>query len=183
MGLKGNQPTLEAAAAAYFETCLETDFVGVAHEVHESTETGHGRTETRIVHAVELPADFPGRADWPALRTLVVVASRRMVHDEESWESRHYVTDHRPRAKFLGSAIRKHWGIENGQHWLLDVTFGEDTRRQQDRNGAANLAAVRRMALSLLRQEKTNTRGVKNKRLKCALDPADLLKVLATAKF
>ncbi len=183
LGLKGNQPTLEAAAATCFETCLETDFVGVAHEVHESTETGHGRTETRIVHAVELPIDFPGRAEWRDLRTLVVVTRCRVMSDEESWESRYYITDHGPRAKFLGSAVRRHWGIENGQHWLLDVTFGEDTRRQQDRNGAANLAAVRRMALSLLRQERTNKRGVKNKRLKCALDPHYLLKVLQNAKF
>ena len=73
--------------------------------------------------------------------------------------------------------------IENGQHWSLDITFHEDARRQQDRHGAANLAAVRRLALSLLRQEKTNKRGLKNKRLACALDPDYLLKVLANAKF
>ena len=102
---------------------------------------------------------------------------------KESWESRYNITDHRPRAKFLGHAIRQHWGIENGQHWILDVTFGEDSRRQQDRNGAANLAAVRRLGLSLLRQEQTNKRGVKNKRLQCALDPKYLLKVLAGTKF
>jgi hypothetical protein len=71
----------------------------------------------------------------------------------------------------------------NGQHWILDVTFGEDSRRQQDRNGAANLAAARCLAVSLLRQEKTNKRGVKNKRLQCALDPGYLLTVLANARF
>ena len=63
------------------------------------------------------------------------------------------------------------------------MTFGEDSRRQQDRTGAANLAAIRRLAVSLLRQEKTNKRGVKNKRLQCALNPNYLLKVLANAKF
>ena len=65
----------------------------------------------------------------------------------------------------------------------LDITFDEDARRQQDRHGAANLAAVRRLALSLLRQEKTNKRGLKNKRFACALDPNYLLTVLANAKF
>lgn len=83
----------------------------------------------------------------------------------------------------LGTAIRQHWGIENSQHWILDVIFGEDSRRQQDRHGAANLAAVRRLAVSLLRQEKTNKRGTKNKRLQCALDSNYLLKVLHNAKF
>lgn len=181
--VKGNQPTLEEQLVNYFETCVETDFEGVQHERHELTETGHGRTETRIVDAVSLPPDFAGREDWKDLQTLVVVTSCRQRHGEESWESRYYITDHRPRAKFLGQAIRQHWGIENGQHWILDVTFGEDSRRQQDRNGSANLAAVRRLGLSLLRQEKTNKRGVKNKRLHCALDPRYLLKVLANAKF
>ena len=66
---------------------------------------------------------------------------------------------------------------------MLDVVFGEDQRRQQDRNGGANFAAVRRLAVSLLRQEKTNKRGAKNKRLQCALDPSYLLKVLQTARF
>lgn len=181
--VKGNQPTLEEHLVNYFETCVEADFEGVQHERHESTETGHGRTETRIVDAVSLPPDFAGREDWKDLQTLVVVTSCRQIHGEESWESRYYITDHRPRAKFLGQAIRQYWGIENGQHWILDVTFGEDSRRQQDRNGSANLAAVRRLGLSLLRQEKTNKRGVKNKRLQCALDPRYLLKVLANAKF
>ena len=31
------------------------------------------------------------------------------------------------------------------------MTFSEDSRRQQDRNGAANLAAVRRLALECLK--------------------------------
>ena len=42
-------------------------------------------------------------------------------------------------------------------------------RRQQDRHGATNLAAMRRLAVSLLHQEKTVTRGAKNRRLKCSL--------------
>ena len=181
--VKGNQPTLEEHLLNYFERCLETDFDGIEHDRHETTEKGHGRGETRIVDAVLLPRDFAGRKDWRDLKTLVVVTSQRIIAGQESWESRYYISDHRPRAKFLGDAIRRHWGIENGQHWILDVTFGEDSRRQQDRNGAANLAAVRRLAVSLLRQEKTNKRGVKNKRLQCALDPGYLLKALANAKF
>ena len=181
--VKGNQPKLEEHLVDYFATCLETDFADVEHDQHETTETGHGRTETRVVHAVSLPKDFPGRADWKDLRTLVVVTSFRTLHGVESLESRYHITDHRPRAKFLGSAIRGHWSIENGQHYILDVTFGEDSRRQQDRTGAANLAAIRRLAVSLLRQETTNKRGVKNKRLQCALNPNYLLKVLANATF
>ena len=51
----------------------------------------------------------------------------------------------------LVTAIRRHWSIENLQHWVLDVACDEDRRRQQDRNAAVNLAAVRRLVISLLR--------------------------------
>ena len=105
-----------------------------------------------------------------------------MKHDfHETWESRLSISSHPPRAKPLAEAIRQHWGIENFQHWVLDVAFGEDARRQQDRNGGANLGAVRRLSVSLLRQEKTIQRGAKCKRMACALDPDDLLKVFHNA--
>jgi predicted transposase YbfD/YdcC len=181
--VKGNQPTLEADLVAFFEECLESEFASAVHEVHEATETGHGRRETRLVHAVGLPKDFVHREAWPDLRSLVVVTSHREVDGNESWDSRYYITDRPPKAKSLGHAIRKHWGIENGQHWVLDVTFGEDTRRQQDRNGATNFAAVRRLVVSMLRQDKTIKQGAKAKRLACALDPDYLLTIFRNAQF
>lgn len=182
-GLKGNQPTLEEDLQQLYEDGLNSDFAELNHTQYETYDKGHGRLEHRTYLAIEIPKDHPQRAIWRDLRTLLVVASCRTIGDEESWESRWYITSHGPNAKQLGEAIRKHWSIENSLHWSLDITFGEDSRRQYDRTGAANLGAVRRFALSLLRQEKTNKRGLKNKRLACALDPSYLLKVLATANF
>ncbi|MBI5758710.1 MAG: hypothetical protein HZA46_09345 [Planctomycetales bacterium] len=66
---------------------------------------------------------------------------------------------------------------------MLDVTFGEDARRQQQRTGATNLAAVRRLAVSQLRQDTTLKRGAKCKRMACALDSNYLLRILHNAKF
>ena len=66
---------------------------------------------------------------------------------------------------------------------MLDMAFQEDGARQQDRHGSANLAAIRRLVVSLLRQEKTLNRGAKAKRMVCALDTNYLLKVFATAKI
>jgi len=65
---------------------------------------------------------------------------------------------------------------------VLDVTFRADAARQQDRHGSANLAAIRRLVVSLLRQETTLKRSAQCKRRVCALDTNYLLKVLATAK-
>lgn len=183
LALKGNQPSLEADLLALAEEGINTDFEHLRQETHATQEKGHGREEERLVQAIEIPQDHPQRRVWRDLRTLVVVNARRVQNGQETWETRLYISSHPPRAKSLAEAIRKHWSIENGQHWVLDIAFGEDARRQQDRNGGANLAAVRRLTLSLLRQEKTLKRGAKCKRMACALDPNYLLTVFHNAKF
>ena len=183
LALKGNQSGLKDDMQELFDSGTETDFAGLKHDVYETRETGHGRTDERTCHVVEIPKDHPQRAVWKDLRTLAVTVSRRVVGDQESWESRLYISSHPPRVKMLATAIRRHWSIENSQHWVLDVTFSEDARRQQHRHGGANLAAVRRMAISLLRQDTTVNRGAKCKRMKCALDHDYLLHVLHNAKF
>ena len=181
LALKGNQSSLQEDMQRLSRKALDENLVGPGRDRFEIQETGHGRRESRGCYAVEIPHDHPQRQAWKDLRTLVIVTCGREIGQTEHWETRLYVTSHPPRAKLLATAIRRHWSIENCQHWVLDISFGEDTRRQQDRNGGANLAAVRRLALSLLRQEKTNKRGVKNKRLHCALDQNYLLRVLQNA--
>lgn len=183
LAVKDNQPTLYADLQQVFEGALNTDFANVQHETHTTQETAHGRTTERTYQAIELPRDHPQRQKWCDLRTLVIATSCVTQNHEETWQTRLFISDLAPRAKPLGQAIRKHWGIENGQHWVLDVAFHEDAARQQDRNGSANLAAVRRLIVSLLRQETTLQRGAKAKRMVCALDTDYLLKVFATAKI
>lgn len=183
LAVKDNQPTLLTDMQAVFEASLNNDFADVGHTTHTTTETSHGRTTERFYDAIEIPEDHPQRNKWLDLRTLVIAVNHITVDGKETWETRWYISDLPPRAKSLGDAIRKHWGIENGQHWVLDVAFREDVARQQDRNGAANLGAVRRLIVSLLRQEKSLKRGAKAKRMVCALDPTYLLKVFATAEI
>ncbi len=183
LALKGNQSSLQQDMHALFEQGINSDFAHLTHESIASKETAHGRTDERTCDVIEIPADHPQRRDWKDLRTLVVVTSHRLTADSDTWESRLYVTSHAPHAKPLAHAIRRHWSIENSQHFVLDVTFGEDARRHHDRNGTANLAAVRRLGLSLLKQDTTIKRGIKTKRLTCALDPNYLLHVLKSAVF
>ena len=183
LAVKGNQPSLERDLHRLFEEGLNDDFAGLKQETHQTEEQGHGRHERRTCQVIELPKDHPQRDLWRDLRTVAIVTSCRTQGGQETWETRWYITSHGPNARQLGTAIRRHWSIENTQHWSLDVAFGEDARRQQDRHAAANLGAVRRLALSLLRQEKTNQRGLKNKRFACALDTDYLLQVIATAQI
>ena len=183
LAVKDNQPTLYADLKQVFEKALDTDFADVRYTTHTTTETAHGRTTERIYHAIELPEDHPQRETWRDLRTLVLTTSLVSVGDQETRETRMYISDLAPRAKSLGAAIRKHWSIENSQHWVLDVVFQEDSARQQDRNGSTNLGAIRRLIVSLLRQELTLKRGAKTKRMVCALDTNYLLKVFSNAQI
>ena len=68
-----------------------------------------------------------------------------------STEVSYFLSSLRPNARRIGSAIRGHWSIENGLHWVLDVVFREDARRIYDRTAAENVALLNRLALSLLR--------------------------------
>jgi predicted transposase YbfD/YdcC len=183
LAVKDNQPTLRADLQQVFEDALDTDFADVGHDTHTSKEAAHGRLTERTYDAIEIPRDHPQRERWRDLRTLVLATSCVTVGEEERWETRMFISDLGPRAKSLGDAVRRHWGIENGQHWVLDVSFHEDTARQQDRHGSATLGAVRRLIVSLLRQERTLKRGARAKRMACALDTNYLLKVLATAEI
>ena len=77
--------------------------------------------------------------------------------------------------------IRQHWDIENKLHWSLDVTFNEDRSRIRKEHAAENMAAVRHVALNLLRQEHSHQISLRQKRLLWGLDENYLLMVLSRA--
>lgn len=127
LGLKGNPLSLPTDMQAVFESGMETNFTGLKHSVHSSSETAHGRVEERTCHVIKIAKDHPQRAAWTDLRTLAVTISRRVIGGRETWKSRFSVSSHPPQAAFLAPAIRRHWSIENSRHWVLDVVFGEVT--------------------------------------------------------
>jgi hypothetical protein len=53
--------------------------------------------------------------------------------------------------------VRGHWSIENGLHWVRDVTFDED--RSQVRTGSLPrvLATLRNLAISAIRYATSRT--------------------------
>lgn len=80
-------------------------------------------------------------------------------------------------SKFM-QAVRKHWNVEINLHWSLDVSFKEDLSRVRIGNAAENLGIIRRVALNLLKQEKTNKVGITARRKRAGWDNKYLLKVL-----
>jgi hypothetical protein len=63
---------------------------------------------------------------------------------------RYYITSHALDVTSLMGFVRSHWGIENGLHWVMDVSFGEDASRIRTDYGAHNMASLRRLSHHLL---------------------------------
>ena len=94
-------------------------------------------------------------------------------------EIRYYIGSLRGSVQQYARAIRGHWGIENGLHWVLDVVFREDHSRSRPEHGAENLAWLRRMAVSLLHNDTTCERSVRQKSIKALCDHEFLLRLLS----
>ena len=72
--------------------------------------------------------------------------------------------------------IRSHPAIE-GMHWVLDVIFKEDQSRLRRGHGAINMALIRRLAFSLLKQRR-GKKSLKTARKMAGWNPAFLAQIL-----
>lgn len=173
VSVKGNQPTLHRAVIAAFEKAGESTFAGC--DMSASVEDGHGRHEERYVTVIRDPQGLPN--GWPDVGAVVVVGRERAVKGKNASTCHYYLTSLCVGAAELGGYVRGHWGVENGLHWCLDITFREDENRTRDTNAGANLGVIRRVATSLLKQD-SGKGSIKAKRFNAALDHNYLRQVL-----
>ena len=152
LALKGNQPTLFREVTELFETLSKNGFEGVPVSRFEEQERRHGREEERYYFQIPVPADFPEREKWAGLKTLGMAIRCCREAGEVSTDVRYYVSSLRRHGRRFAGYVRGHWGIENQLHWVLDMTFREDENRVRSRQLADNLAWLRRLALTLLKQ-------------------------------
>jgi predicted transposase YbfD/YdcC len=177
LALKENQPTLYADVRTCFETALMGEFEGVKHAVFTTEEINHGRYEKRVYTVIYEPEGLSTQAEWLDLKAVVQVVRTRRVADKESVEVAYYISSSTAAAQVLAEGIRKHWSIENGQHWVLDVVFAEDRCRTRHGHAAENLAWLRKMVLSLFRQEDSHD-SIATRQLLAASDDAYRLHLL-----
>lgn len=163
--VKNNQPGLAAALGGFFDGAGRDGWEGIPHTRAEWVEKDHGRIETRRCVVAEDLDGLVDRKDWPGIKTLVMVEALRDVGGTISRERRYYISSLKVDAARMGGIVRGHWGVENGLHWCLDIAFGEDQARMREGNSAENFSILRRIALNLLRQDKTTKAGIKNRRL------------------
>ena len=96
---------------------------------------------------------------------------------KETVEARYYISSLEVDVKQFARAVRGHWGIENGCHWVLDMTFREDESRIRERHLRENFAWLNRFALSLLKQH-PGRQSLVMKRRSCGWSDAFLVEVV-----
>jgi predicted transposase YbfD/YdcC len=184
--VKDNHPTLHAQIQSLLDEAHLEQFASVQHDAHRQVSAEQGRKEIRrTCCSEELTQWVSQRSEWAGLRTLVKVQYVREQYvretlSETKTENRYLISSlPGDDAQRIAELIRRHWSVENSLHWCLDMGFDEDHSRVGRDHGAENLAVLRRIALNLLKQDKSCKLGIKNKRLKAARNRDYLLKVMS----
>jgi len=190
LAVKENQPTLHQEVIETFQDIdddrarsLDED---AAPEFDEFTETekGHGRIETRSLRLCRNLSWIQSRERWASLSCVIEVKRARfdISTGKNSSETAYYIgNDKTLDATEAARIIRRHWGIENELHWVLDMAFREDESRHRAKNTAQNLTTLRHFALNIVKQDKTRKVGVAISRQRAGWDRNYLIQLLTGA--
>ena len=175
LAVKGNQPQLLEEIKDEFRFSKDI-------EINTDTDCGHGRIETRKCTVIS-EFQFIENADnkWNNLNQIIKIESKREFKNSDKaaeTATRYYISDLQGTAEEYQKNIRSHWGVENKLHWTLDVAFSEDASRKRNKNAAQNYSILLKIALNLLKNEKSEKQGIAGKRLKAGWNEEYLLKVL-----
>ena len=168
LAVKGNQGTLDKELRGYFDAAEEDDFDRPEIEEEVTSEEGHGRVECRSYFLSTDLSSLTVGERWHDLKAIGMVESERYCRGGVSIERRYYITSVDD-IKLFHRAVRSHWGIENGLHWRLDVTFREDESRIRRGNAAHNLGVIRHVAMNLLKGESSKI-SVRKKRIRAGFN-------------
>jgi hypothetical protein len=120
-------------------------------------DKGHGRRERRTLKATTALSEY---LDWPGVAQVGLVESEVVKDGKTSHEIRYFIASSLRTVADAGQLlkwVRGHWSIENGSHYVRDVTMGEDASRIRMRSGPEVMAAFRNATIGFLR-----TMGVTN---------------------
>jgi predicted transposase YbfD/YdcC len=165
LALRGNHGKLFADVRLALAGPVEDDVATRSVSRYVEVEQGHGRLESRTYFQTSAPDWLRGRSDWKGLKTIGAVVRTYEANGLETTDVRYYVSSLRRHGQRFAQAVRGHWGIENSLHWSLDVTYREDDSRVRDRTFAENLAWLRRLAVSLVKQHPGNQSQIMKRRM------------------
>lgn len=179
LAVKGNQETLADDVEQEFKHAQADGFAHMNHLYREVVDKGHGRIEKRQYWYTHDVQGLGTLERWPKLRGMVMCRATRTFKGETSVEDRYFITScTHDDVAVIADAIRNHWAIENGLHWVLDIAFLEDQSRIRSGYAAENLAAIRKIAINVIKKSTSRKGGVKTKRLQAGWDDTYMQEIL-----
>jgi predicted transposase YbfD/YdcC len=180
LALKGNRKKAHAEVKAWF--AANAFALGAPlRPVLDAFDESHGRLVRRRVFACPDVGVVATLKDWPGLKAVLAVETIRGIpgRGKVTAEIRHYLSSAALPPEALAVAVRNHWRVENGLHWVLDVVFREAASRVRERNAARNLALLRKVALNLARADGSLKASLRGKRKYAGWDDAFMATLIA----
>lgn len=181
LALKKNQGTLYEDIATLFEGAEQDEYHNLEFDTYKQVSEGHNRTEIRQCWVLTHP-DYlfclRGANRWAGLTSLVKLITVRQLPNKTEVKTRYFISSWTASAQDFLHAIRGHWRIENGLHWVLDIAFREDLSRIRNQNAPQNVATLRHIALNLLKKDQSVKVGIAAKRKMAGWDNDYLRHVL-----
>lgn len=165
LALKGNHEKLFNDVTFVLGCHMSDDFENCPVSRHVEVEQSHGRVEAREYFQITAPDHLHGRSEWKGLKTIGVAIRTYEENGVEKRDARYYVSSLRRNGKRFANAVRSHWAVENSLHWCLDMTYREDESRVRERAFTENLAWLRRMTLSLIKQHPSKHSNIMKRRM------------------
>ena len=180
LALKGNQETLHQQVIDYIEEQSQSDFAKAQARRCTTREKGHGREEIRSYIQMPVPKALAGVELWKGLKSIGLATLVCVRDGKETIETRYYISSLEVSVKLFAHAVRSHWGVENGCHWTLDMTYREDESRIREPHLRETFAWFNRFTLSLLKQHPGKD-SVAMKRRACGWNENFMMEVLVGA--
>jgi predicted transposase YbfD/YdcC len=180
LAVKANQEHLLEDIQATVTKAVDGALPKSAVATITTTAEGHGRTEQRTCMVISNLDAIRDRKAWPGLTTVGICVRERTVDGKTTAESHYFIGSGRLGPRKAARALRGHWAIENNLHWHLDVHFGEDRSRIQERNAARNFASMRKLALCVLKRHPAQ-KSIPRKRKLAAQNPEFLAEIITGA--
>lgn len=146
--MKDNQPALA-------ERLVEPQWMHRRADCVEN-DRGHGRIEKRSLRVLQVPDDAP-LPGFPSARQMMMIIRERRALDGKPTGDPDVVfaitslTKKQARPRDLAQLLRGHWCIENGLHYVRDVTYREDSSRVRTGSGPRVMASLRNIAIAVHR--------------------------------
>lgn len=172
LALKGNHSGMQSELEAWWHKNEREGLTEKNHSEHTEINSGHGRIETRTCQQLLIDKKWLAKAyRWSGLKSIIKVHAQ--VHDKstgkETAETRWYISSLDLDAAQALNAVRSHWQVES-MHWMLDMTFREDESRIRKKQGPLVFNVMRKIAMTLFKQDTTKSASMARKKKMAGLD-------------